>query len=502
MAAASRSFRCRRPSREISLRDAGRGARAAQADEAEALCGAALRRAARPDPLLRRDAGCRRRSGCPTASMSAAAPEFVAALGRLVGTRAMSVIEGGLAPALALAGAENTAGALTVKVLRSAKGGAQSGVIRGLDLKGLPLGEVDVLVRRDETETEAALTLPVEIRNDVARLDIAAERSAGAVQLLDKRWRRRAVGVVTGATADTAQPLLGLDLLSDARAQSVRRRAAGRSRLGGAGGQPVHGPAAADDDPRRRRQCRGSARAADQVDRGRRRAGALRRSAARRRRRRSHSGQAAPRRTCARRRAELGPAAAARCVLAREPVLRHAGTERRDREPAGAGRARRHADRPHLGDARRRHAAGHRAAARQGHDRPVPRQRRHPLVEPAAVGRVRGHAQAHRLARRLGRDRRRRRRARADAKWCRRPASSTASACSDRRRRTPGRSPPAIPAAPPSTHPPGFYGPPEGLLAVNTLAPDDRLAPLDLAGAQCAPRRLPRRASRRTCAVR
>src|SRR6185369_11342733 len=34
------------------------------------------------------------------------------------------------------------------------------------------------------------------------------ERSAGAVTLLDKRWRRRAVGVITGATADTAQPLL------------------------------------------------------------------------------------------------------------------------------------------------------------------------------------------------------------------------------------------------------------------------------------------------------
>jgi hypothetical protein len=28
-------------------------------------------------------------------------------------------------------------------------------------------------------------------------------------------------------------------------------------------------------------------------------------------------------------------------------------------------------------------------------------------------------------------------------------------------------------------HPPGFYGPPEGLVAVNTLAPDDRPAPLD-----------------------
>ena len=50
--------------------------------------------------------------------------------------------------------------------------------------------------------------LPVEIRNDIARLEIGAERSAGAVQLLDKRWRRRTVGVVTGSTADTAQPLL------------------------------------------------------------------------------------------------------------------------------------------------------------------------------------------------------------------------------------------------------------------------------------------------------
>src|SRR4029077_15928449 len=43
---------------------------------------------------------------------------------------------------------------------------------------------------------------------DVARLEISAERSAGAVALLDKRWRRRAIGVITRATADTAQPLL------------------------------------------------------------------------------------------------------------------------------------------------------------------------------------------------------------------------------------------------------------------------------------------------------
>ena len=134
--------------------------------------------------------------------------EFVAALGRLLGGRAITVVEGGIAPAHALTDAENTAGALTVKVLRSAASGAESGVVRGLDLKGLPLGEANFAFRESETETEAELTLPVEIRNDIARLEISAERSAGAVALLDKRWRRRSVGITTGATFDSAQPLL------------------------------------------------------------------------------------------------------------------------------------------------------------------------------------------------------------------------------------------------------------------------------------------------------
>jgi len=134
--------------------------------------------------------------------------EFVAALGRLIGSRQLTVIDGGLAPAHALSSADNTAGALTVKVLRSATGTAETGTVRGLDLKGLPLGDTSFAFRPQDTETEADLALPVEIRNDIARLEISAEHSAGAVQLLDKRWRRRSIGVVTGSTADTAQPLL------------------------------------------------------------------------------------------------------------------------------------------------------------------------------------------------------------------------------------------------------------------------------------------------------
>ena len=81
--------------------------------------------------------------------------------------------------------------------------------MRALDQKFSPIGEARYCVRRRRTsETEAAFDLPVELRNDIARLEISGERSAGAVQLLDKRWRRRAIGIVTGTTNDTAQPLL------------------------------------------------------------------------------------------------------------------------------------------------------------------------------------------------------------------------------------------------------------------------------------------------------
>jgi hypothetical protein len=136
------------------------------------------------------------------------AGEFVSALSGLRDGRAVTVVEGGVAPAQALTAANNAAGALTVKVLRATAGGASEGMVRALDLKGLPLGDTRYQYKSGEREADAEFTLPVEIRNDIARLEIVGERSAGAVQLLDKRWRRRAVGVITGATADTAQPLL------------------------------------------------------------------------------------------------------------------------------------------------------------------------------------------------------------------------------------------------------------------------------------------------------
>src|SRR5262249_6569746 len=134
--------------------------------------------------------------------------EFVAALGRLVEQRPITVIDGGVAGARALAAADNAAGALTVKVLRTSNSAGETGTVRALDLKGLPLGDTSVTFRDGERESGAELRRRVEFRTAIAGWEIAGGRAGGAVALLDKRWRRRSIGVITGSTADTAQPLL------------------------------------------------------------------------------------------------------------------------------------------------------------------------------------------------------------------------------------------------------------------------------------------------------
>src|SRR5512143_2798749 len=119
---------------------------------------------------------------------------FIDGLKRVIGNHPLTIVEGGLQISHALAAADNAAGALTVKVLRAQTGTGDSGMVSAIDLKGLPLGEAAFNFKSGDHETDAVIDLPVEIRNDVARLEIVGERSAGAVQLRDKRCRRRTVG--------------------------------------------------------------------------------------------------------------------------------------------------------------------------------------------------------------------------------------------------------------------------------------------------------------------
>lgn len=138
-------------------------------------------------------------------------------------------------PLEALAGPQNQAGGLEARVLRSVIGGPEKGSVRALDLKGLAVGAADFDFAGAK-ETRVRFDLPVELRNEIARLEIAGERSAAAVSLLDERSRRRLIGLVSGETADVSQPLLSPNyylLKALAPFADVREARAGN-------GDPIH----------------------------------------------------------------------------------------------------------------------------------------------------------------------------------------------------------------------------------------------------------------------
>ncbi len=109
--------------------------------------------------------------------------------------------------ALALGQTVGEGGALAARVLSGAAG-PRSGVVKALTGRGEPLGEAAFSIGESTREATALFDLPLEIRNQVARIEIAGERSAGAVYLLDARSQWHRVGIVSGESREDAQPLL------------------------------------------------------------------------------------------------------------------------------------------------------------------------------------------------------------------------------------------------------------------------------------------------------
>ncbi len=109
---------------------------------------------------------------------------------------------------LFLTDVENLANSLNVRVVRAQPGAPSTVNLRASDQRGIVLGETTTLLPASATETTASFALPIEVRNAVTRIEIVGERSAGAVLLVDDSAKRRRVGLVTGVTADVAQPLL------------------------------------------------------------------------------------------------------------------------------------------------------------------------------------------------------------------------------------------------------------------------------------------------------
>ncbi|MEJ0013589.1 MAG: DUF4159 domain-containing protein [Bauldia sp.] len=108
----------------------------------------------------------------------------------------------------ALKPAVGDADALTVPVIRRNPAEAAGGLVRATDIRGRVIGEQPFAFAAGKASADAKFTLPVELRNDIVRLEVTGTSTAGAVQLLDDRWRRRQVGLLSGASVEAAQPLL------------------------------------------------------------------------------------------------------------------------------------------------------------------------------------------------------------------------------------------------------------------------------------------------------
>ncbi|MEP1208997.1 MAG: DUF4159 domain-containing protein [Rhizobiaceae bacterium] len=102
----------------------------------------------------------------------------------------------------------NAPEALVTRVERPDAAGATAGIATAFDQKGRSISSAEFAFATDETAAEIRFALPVELRNEITRITINGGNQAGAVQLLDERFRRRRVGLVSGGKADQAQPLL------------------------------------------------------------------------------------------------------------------------------------------------------------------------------------------------------------------------------------------------------------------------------------------------------
>lgn len=73
---------------------------------------------------------------------------------------------------------------------------------------GESLARIPVRLEAGQTAATAALDLPIDLRNRIARIELAPTQAAAGTFLLDERWRRRAVGLAGPPRGAGSQPLL------------------------------------------------------------------------------------------------------------------------------------------------------------------------------------------------------------------------------------------------------------------------------------------------------
>jgi hypothetical protein len=80
--------------------------------------------------------------------------------------------------------------------------------VAAIGARGAMLSDAPLDFKAGSRRGDAHITLPLEVRNQTARLEVRGEDSAGATQLLDTGGAERRVGLVSAAATENEQPLL------------------------------------------------------------------------------------------------------------------------------------------------------------------------------------------------------------------------------------------------------------------------------------------------------
>ena len=129
-------------------------------------------------------------------------------LGQLDANGAIEVYgDAGSGPLALTLPAPSAAGSMHARILK-AEFGPRAGLVAALTARGDRLAAVPFGIAGANTFADVSLDLPLDLRNQVARLEIVGESSAGGAYLLDGRSQRRRVGLVASEGTDEAQPLL------------------------------------------------------------------------------------------------------------------------------------------------------------------------------------------------------------------------------------------------------------------------------------------------------